>query len=73
MYAVQIDDSRIVRVSSGRHEVTYAIDGSRMNPLEAFYAPLAGCAAVFAKKACSELGVSATGIRIGCMRVREVR
>lgn len=66
MYAVELDDSRTVRVSRGKHEATYAVDGSLMNPLEAFYATLAGCAAVFAQKACKELGVPARGIRINC-------
>ena len=37
-----------------------------MNPLEAFYASLAGCAAVYAKKACKALGVSPAGIAIRC-------
>lgn len=66
MYSVSVDDSRVISVSSGRHEVKYASDGSLINPLEAFYAALAGCAAVFAKKACKDLGLSAQGIWIGC-------
>jgi uncharacterized OsmC-like protein len=37
-----------------------------MNPLEAFYASLAACAAVYAKKACKGLGVPAAGIEISC-------
>ena len=46
--------------------MSYAVDGSLMNPLEAFYAVLASCAAVYAKKECKAMGVSAAGIRIGC-------
>ena len=37
-----------------------------MNPLEAFYASLAACAAVYAKKACKSLGIKAGGIEISC-------
>ena len=56
----------MIKVSSAKHEVSYAVNGSLMNPLEAFYATLAGCAAVFAKKACKELGVAPDGIEINC-------
>lgn len=66
MYSVNIDDSKVITVSSGKHQVSYAVDGSLMNPLEALYAVLASCAAVYAKKACKTMGVSAAGIRIGC-------
>ncbi len=66
MYSVNVDDSKLITVSGGRHQVSYAVDGSLMNPLEAFYAVLASCAAVYAKKECKAMGVSAAGIRIGC-------
>lgn len=66
MYSTRIDDSPLITVKGGKHEVRYGLDGSQMNPLEAFYATLAGCAAVFAKKACKHLGISAAGIEIGC-------
>lgn len=66
MYTILIDDSPRIQVDSARHRASYAVDGSLMNPLEAFYAALAGCAAVFAKKACTELGISAEGIEIRC-------
>lgn len=66
MYSVNVDDSKIVTVSGAKHEVSYAVDGSLMNPLEALYAVLAGCAAVYAKKECKAMGVPAAGIRIGC-------
>lgn len=66
MYAVSVSSSPVIRVVSNKHEVSYAVDGSLMNPLEAFYATLAGCAAVFAKKACKELGISPDGIEIDC-------
>lgn len=66
MYSVTVKNSPVITVSGGKHEVSYAVDGSLMNPLEAFYATLAGCAAVYVKKACKELGVSAEGIGIAC-------
>ena len=66
MYAVDVSDSPVITVKSARHEVTFSTDGSSMNPLEGFYATLAGCAAVYAKKACKELGISAEGIGINC-------
>jgi len=66
MYSVTVSSSPVIKVASNKHEVRYAVDGSLMNPLEAFYATLAGCAAVFAKKACKELGVAPDGIEIDC-------
>lgn len=66
MYSVTVENSPVITVAGGKHEAFYAVDGSLMNPLEAFYAALAGCAAVYAKKACKELGVPAEGIRIDC-------
>lgn len=56
----------MIKVVGGKHEVSYAVNGSLMNPLETFDATLAGCAAVFAKKACRELGVFPDGIAIDC-------
>jgi uncharacterized OsmC-like protein len=55
-------------VKSPRHEYHYATDGSAPNPLESTHAALAGCAGVYAKKACRELGIDDTGIAIS-MRV----
>ena len=66
MYSVSVQESPVINVKAGRHEAVHAVDGSAMNPLEAFYAALAGCAAVFAKKACKELGISPLGIDIHC-------
>lgn len=64
MFSVKVKNSPVITVTGTKHQVSYAVDGSLMNPLEAFYATLAGCAAVYAKKACKELGISAEGIRI---------
>jgi len=66
MYSTVVDNSPLIKVSSSKHEASYAVNGALMNPLEAFYASLAGCAAVYAKKACKELGIPAAGIEIGC-------
>ncbi len=64
MYAVSLTSSPVITVTSPRHRVDFATDGSHMNPLEGFYATLAGCAGVYAKKACKELGIAADGIEI---------
>lgn len=66
MYKTTVDTSLKIKVTSGKFEADYALDGSAMNPLEAFYASLAACAAVFAKKACKSLGISPAGIEIDC-------
>ena len=44
--------------------VSYATDGSLVNPLEATYAALTGCAGVYAMKACKTLGIPDEGITI---------
>ena len=66
MYSTVVDSAPLIKVSTGKHEASFALDGSLMNPLEGFYATLAACAAVYAKKACKSLGVSAAGIAIDC-------
>ena len=66
MYNTIVDKTPLIKVSTSKHEASYALDGSLMNPLEAFYATLAGCAAVFAKKSCKALGIPAEGIEISC-------
>ena len=66
MYASVADNTPLIKVTSGKHEASYALDGSLMNPLEAFYASLAACAIVFAKKACKSLGIKPEGIAVEC-------
>jgi len=66
MYATVVDSTPLIKVTTSKYEASYSLDGSLMNPLEAFYASLAACAAVFAKKACKGLGISAAGIEIDC-------
>lgn len=66
MYTTTVDSSPLIKVSTHKHEVSFAVNGSLMNPLEGFYATLASCAAVYAKKACKEMGISPDGIAIDC-------
>lgn len=66
MFAVTVNDTAEIFVSGKTKSMRFALDASGMNPLEAFYATLAGCAAVYAKKACKELGISAEGISVSC-------
>ena len=54
-----------IEVRGKQHTYLYATDGSVPNPLESTYAALAGCAGVYAKKACRELGIDDAGIAIG--------
>jgi uncharacterized OsmC-like protein len=53
-----------IDVTAPKHSYAYATDGSLPNPLESTYAALAGCAGVYAKKACRELGIDDAGIAI---------
>lgn len=69
MYRLDLDESPLLRVRFRNHTVEYATDGSLPNPLEAAYATLAGCAGVYARKACKALGISAAGISIDCKPV----
>lgn len=64
MFSLTLDDSPLLTVHSRQHQFNYAIDGSLPNPLEATFAAIAGCAGVYAKKACNKLGVSAAELRI---------
>ncbi len=66
MYATVVDSTPLIKVTTSKYEANYSLDGSLMNPLEAFYASLAACAAVYTKKACKGLGISAAGIEINC-------
>lgn len=69
MYQLELDDGNQIRVRYKNHLVSYGLDGSLPNPLEATYAALAGCAGVYARKACKALGISAAGIEIDCKLV----
>ncbi|HET9692903.1 MAG TPA: OsmC family protein [Steroidobacteraceae bacterium] len=64
MFSVQLVSGPRIEVVGRHHAIAYATDGSLPNPLEATYAALAGCAGVYAKKACRELGVDDAGIGI---------
>jgi uncharacterized OsmC-like protein len=61
---VSVKSGPLIEVATKNHIIQYATDGSLPNPLESVYACIAGCAAVFAKKACHDLGVNEDGIEI---------
>lgn len=69
MYQLDLDDSKQLHVRYKNHTISYGLDGSLPNPLEATYAALAGCAGVYAHKACKALGISTEGIWINCKPV----
>lgn len=69
MYKLSLDDGNQINVQYKSHNIRYGLDGSLPNPLEAAYASLAGCAGVYARKACKALDISAEGIEINCRPV----
>jgi uncharacterized OsmC-like protein len=64
MFNLVLTSGSRIDVTGKHHSIAYATDGSLPNPLEATYAAMAGCAGVYAKKACRELGIDDTGIAI---------
>jgi uncharacterized OsmC-like protein len=64
MFNVRLESGSRIDVVGRSHSISYATDGTLPNPLEATYAALAGCAGVYAKKACRELGIDDSGIAI---------
>jgi uncharacterized OsmC-like protein len=66
MYRLTLDDGNQIHVQYKNHRISYGLDGSLPNPLEATYAALAGCAGVYSRKACKSLGISSAGIEISC-------
>ncbi len=69
MYRLALDDGAQLHVHYKQHVISYGLDGSLVNPLEATYAALAGCAGVYSRKACKALQISAEGIEINCKPV----
>jgi len=69
MYQLSLNDSNQIQVQYKQHTISYGLDGSLPNPLEATYAALAGCAGVYSRKACKALNISAEGIEISCKPV----
>ncbi len=69
MYQLSMTDASQLHVHYKNHVVSYGVDGSLPNPLEATYAALAGCAGVYTRKACKALEISAEGIEISCKPV----
>jgi uncharacterized OsmC-like protein len=66
MYQLSLDNSNQINVRFKSHSINYGLDGALPNPLEATYAAIAGCAGVYARKACKLLDISAEGIEIKC-------
>jgi uncharacterized OsmC-like protein len=64
MYRLELDNGNQINVQYKNHSINYGTDGSLPNPLEATYAAIAGCAGVYARKACKALEISAEGIKI---------
>lgn len=69
MYQLSMTDGNQLHVHYKNHTVSYGVDGSLPNPLEATYAALTGCAGVYTRKACKTLDISAEGIEISCKPV----
>lgn len=69
MYQLSMTDESQLHVHYKNHVISYGVDGSLPNPLEATYAALAGCAGVYTRKACKALGISAEDIEISCKPV----
>lgn len=61
---ISVKSGPLIEVATKNHIVQYATDGSLPNPLESVYACIAGCAAVYAKKACHDLSLNEEGIEI---------
>ena len=64
MFQLALNGTPRIDVTYRDKTVSYAVDGSLPNPLEATYAALCGCAGVYAIKACKALGISEAGIAI---------
>lgn len=64
MYQLEISNDKQLQVNSRKFTFTYAIDGTKENPIEATYAALAGCAGVYAIKACKKMNLSPLGLKI---------
>lgn len=64
MFALTLDDSAKINVTSRQHQFNFAVDGSAPNPLEATFAAIVACAGVYARKACLSLKCSPAGIKI---------
>lgn len=64
MFTLTLDGSPQLDVRSRNGVTRFAMDGSAPNPFEGALATLAGCAGVYAHKACLKAGVSPAGIAI---------
>lgn len=64
MFNLTLEPGARIDVQARNHRYQYATDGSLPNPLESTYAAIAGCAGVYARKACRELAIDDAGIAI---------
>ena len=64
MFTLTLDGSSKLDVRSRSGITRFSMDGSAPNPYEGALAALAGCAGVYAHKACVKAGISPTGIDI---------
>jgi uncharacterized OsmC-like protein len=64
MFSLVLDGSPQIDVRSRNGVTRFAMDGSAPNPFEGALATIAGCAGVFAHKACVKAGVSPAGVQI---------
>ena len=69
MFQLTLDGSRVYDVHFKNQVIRFSSDESAPNPLAATYAAIAGCAGVYANKACRALGISTAGIAIDCKPV----
>ena len=64
MFNTILKEDLSIDVDYKSHRLSYSTDGTLPNPLEALYAAINGCAAVFAIKYCKQNKISHAGIRI---------
>lgn len=64
MIGLTLDGSSRFAVASRNGVTTFATDGSAPNPFEGALVAIAGCAGVYAAKACQAAGVSSAGIQV---------
>jgi uncharacterized OsmC-like protein len=69
MFQLTLDGSRQYDVHFKNQVIRFASDESAPNPLAATFAAIAGCAGVYANKACKAMGISTAGIAIECKPV----
>jgi ribosomal protein S12 methylthiotransferase accessory factor len=64
MFSLVLDGGPTLDVRSRNGVTRFGMDGSAPNPFEGALASIAGCAGVYAHKACVKAGVSPAGVQI---------